>query len=255
MLSGQELVKKYQLRQDLGHHKNVDKRNHLGFFKEIIKEWLTARVTNGGWEAMIFLAGKVTKKTGIPIIFHEQFATAKSYCDTFNETFVNETHISHIEVLQLIEDKQKELRAAQCQSSFALHIYTQIKHMYTKNNLFLSMAIKNKTLLQSEKTVELHCITQAIFMPMKNIHGQIGFSIDPNGEKMQTLSSMTSFCKNTCANSHYIKYREPFQRSDCARQDQQRVGEETSIIQRYHSSQSRFVTFKIIQSARMASGL
>ncbi len=192
MLSAKELRNQFELRQDLGQHTNFDKDNHLGFFKTIVREMLTERKSHLGLATVKLLAKTVTKRTGIPIIFHDKFAAAKFYCKTFDETFVNERHGSHIELLQSIKKKMNELRASNCDAPFAMHIFTQIKHLFTKNNLKLSMVIKHKTLLPSEKTIELHCLTQAMLMPMKKIHGQIGFGIDPNGTIMQNYASMCS---------------------------------------------------------------
>ncbi len=132
MLSAQALVTKYDLKASLGHKGNVNKEKHINFFKYICHQLLTLLTVRVGWEALQILGECITRKTGILVIFHEKIATSETYCETFDKTFENETHGSHTEILQAIEDATMNIRK------------TQVKHLFPVNNLALSTAIKHK---------------------------------------------------------------------------------------------------------------
>ncbi|MCP5002460.1 MAG: hypothetical protein GY941_00685 [Planctomycetes bacterium] len=196
MLSAQALVTKYDLKASLGHKGNVNKEKHINFFKYICHQLLTLLTVRVGWEALQILGECITRKTGILVIFHEKIATSETYCETFDKTFENETHGSHTEILQAIEDATMNFRKTDTKSLFAFHIFTQVKHLNTVNNLVLSTAIKHKLTMNSDKATELHCITHCMIAPMKPVNGVIAFSIDCNGEPMQSVSSMNFYYKN-----------------------------------------------------------
>jgi len=204
MASAKSLLKKYQIYHELKMGANIDKEKHMGFFLHCMRDLLTKGSTENGWEAIKLLGKSVEKTTGIKIVFYDNYATAKSYCQTFNSTFGNDSHISHLEMLEQIEEKMAQIRNTNYNGKYVLHLWNQVKQCHTINNLKLSRVILYDEQFESEEMVDLHVLAQGMITPVKEIDGQIGFNVDCNGKAMQTRSSMISYFVYTTISNYKI---------------------------------------------------
>jgi len=171
---------------------NINEKIHCQFFEAVTKELFTTRNITESWQLLCLLTDWVSQQTSIPIFLHRQYTTAASFVKYFNDVFVDETHVSHVEMLKKCEEITKKVRHRKKTQKppFIVHLFQQVKNADFRNNLKTSNVVRGRQELKENESVILHVINHGLIMPFKEeIHGNITTNWDCNGDYYQPSSS------------------------------------------------------------------